>query len=164
MSLAEICRLIQDSPTGTAIRESIWVFPIVETLHVIGLSLSVGRSVLVDLRLIGARIGQLTPLQLMDRLSGWYLPGFALMFVTGALLFWSAAFSLYESPVFRWKLVFLAIAGLNAVLFETTVRPALRSPRTPTTVPPLARLVGWCSLVSWTTVIALGRLTAYRLG
>ena len=54
MSIADWCQAIQASQIGTSIRESALVFPLIETAHVIGLSLSVGIILLLDLRLVGA--------------------------------------------------------------------------------------------------------------
>src|SRR4051812_16014000 len=98
------------------------MFPLIESTHVMGLALSVGLILLVDLRLVGAGLRHATPLQLMTQLKPWYLTGFTCMFVTGGLLFWAEAFSCYESPSFRWKVAFLALAGMNAAAFELVYR------------------------------------------
>ena len=90
----------------------------VETAHVIGLSLSVGLILLLDLRLVGAGFRRVTPAQILSQLKPWYLAGFTGMLLSGALLFWSEAFSCYQSPSFRWKIAFLCLAGLNAAVFE----------------------------------------------
>src|SRR5579862_5471257 len=117
MSIAVWCQAIQASQIGTAIRESALVFPIVETAHVIGLSMSVGIIILLDLRLAGVGFRHAAPAQIIGQLKPWYLTGFAGMFLTGGLLFWSEAFNCYQSGAFRWKIAFLCLAGLNAAVF-----------------------------------------------
>ena len=121
MSLYEICQALQDSAVGTSIRESIWTFPIIETVHVLGLAVSVGILVMLDLRLVGAGMRDIRASDIMHKLKRWYLLGFAAMFGSGALLFWSEAEKCYRSPTFRIKLIFLALAGLNALFFEDQV-------------------------------------------
>jgi hypothetical protein len=74
------------------------------------------------------------------------------MFVTGSLLAWAEPIKLYNSVFFRWKLLFLAIAGLNALLFHYT-----------TLTPARGRLAGAVSIVSWICVIAAGRAIGYEL-
>lgn len=162
MSPLAICQAIQDSAIGTAIHESIWVFPIIESVHVLALSLSVGIIVMLDLRLIGAGMRHISITQIVGGLKPWYLTGFALMFASGALLFWSEAAKCYESNSFRFKILFLLLAGINAAIFEIRYKPTVNV--WDGNAPPAgARVVGWCSLVFWVGVIAFGRWTAYGM-
>ena len=89
------------------------------------------------------------------------MSGFGVMFLTGALLFWSHALSAYNSTAFRVKLVLLIFSGLNATIYHVTIYRKLdqwdASP-----IPPLqARLAGWTSLILWAGVITMGRIMAY---
>jgi hypothetical protein len=163
MSPLAICQAIQDSAIGTSIHESIWVFPIVESVHVLALSLSVGIIVMLDLRLIGAGMRHISVTQIVEGLKPWYLTGFALMFASGALLFWSEAAKCYLSGPFRFKMLFLLLAGLNAVLFEIRYKPTVNVWDGTGHTPAGAKVVGWCSLMFWVGVIALGRWTAYGM-
>lgn len=163
MSLYEICQFIQDSEIGTAIRESQIVFPVIESFHVLGLAVSAGAIVLLDLRLTGLGMRRVMPAQIMRRLKSWYLTGFAIMVLTGALLFWAEAEKLYRSPTFRWKLVFLVIAGLNAAYYEVKYVPKMDTWDGKSGLPAGAKMAGWCSLISWAAVIGFGRWTAYGL-
>ena len=163
MSVYEICQFIQDSQIGTAIRESQIVFPVVESIHVLGLAVSAGAIVLLDLRLTGLGMRHVMPGQIMHRLKPWYLTGFAIMMLSGALLFWAEAEKLYRSPTFRWKLVFLVIAGLNAAYYEVKYVPKMDGWDGKSSLPSGAKAAGWCSLISWAAVIGFGRWTAYGL-
>jgi hypothetical protein len=147
MSLYAICQALQDSAVGTSIRESIWTFPIIETVHVLGLAVSVG----------------IAASDIMHKLKRWYLAGFTAMFASGALLFWSEAEKCYRSPTFRIKMIFLALAGLNALFFEIKYVPTMKSWESSGVTPSGARLVGWFSLICWLGVVGFGRWTAYGM-
>lgn len=163
MTLYSLCQALQDTAIGTSIRESIWTFPIIETVHVLGLAVSVGILVMLDLRLIGAGIRYISASDVMVRLKPWYLSGFALMFASGGLLFWSEAAKCYRSDTFRIKLIFLALAGINAAFFEVKYKPVMDSWKDSTGIPKGAKMVGWVSLICWLAVIGFGRWTAYGM-
>jgi hypothetical protein len=86
------------------------------------------------------------------------------MFVTGALLFSSEAVKLYHSPAFRIKLVLLALAGLNALIFHLTIYRGVANWDPVAAVPVRARLTGLLSLAFWIAIIAAGRAIAYGSG
>ena len=161
MSLFDICQWLQDSTLGAALRGSRYVFPLVETSHVLGLAISVGLILVTDLRLVGAALTREPVADVMKQLRTWMLSGFLVMFVSGGLLFWSEAARLYDSPTFRAKLIFLFLAGVNALVFETTVGKSVVDWNT--IVPPRAKFAGWASLICWAGVIIFGRWTAYGL-
>jgi hypothetical protein len=163
MSIYDICVALHNSEIGTSIRESIWVFPIIETIHVLGVALSAGLILMLDLRLSGLGMRKVPAGEIMHRLKPWYLIGFAIMMISGALLFWSEAEKLYSSFTFRMKLVFLITAGLNALVFEILYTPKMAEWETKP-IPTGAKWAGWISLISWAAVIGYGRWTAYGLG
>jgi hypothetical protein len=162
MSPLEICHALQDSAFGTSLRESQFLFPLIETAHVLGLALSVGIILLTDLRLIGVAMARERVAEVTKQLKLSMLTGFAVMFVSGGLLFSCEAAKLYVSTPFRIKLTFLLVAGLNALLFETTIGRSVEYWKDP--IPPQAKLAGWISLLCWAAVIVFGRWTAYGLG
>jgi hypothetical protein len=163
MTLLDICQAIQDSAIGTSIRESIWTFPLIETVHVIGLGISVGILVLLDLRLVGAGIRHSSPSQIIQQLKGWYLGGFAAMIVSGLLLFWSEAARAYVSTTFRIKILFLVLSGINAAYYEFKYLPRSAGWDETGIIPKGAKMVGWFSLICWLVVIGFGRWTAYGM-
>lgn len=162
MSLAQLCQWLQDTPWGTGIRESTWVFPIIEGTHAIGIALSVGILLLMDLRLMGVLMRREPVSQISNQLMPWSLAGYALMFVTGLLLFWSQAVKAYGSIFFRIKLALLLLAGINALVFELTLRRSVAEWDTAETPPFRARLAGFLGLVLWAGVIVAGRTMAYN--
>jgi hypothetical protein len=118
---------------------------------------------LVDLRLLGLGLRGVPVTQLVRRIVPATLAGFGLMLVSGGLLFSSEAVKMYYSPAFRIKVVLLALAGLNALIFHGFVyRDAVHW--NPGSVPAGARLAGLLSLVFWIAIIAAGRAIAYAPG
>jgi hypothetical protein len=163
MSLSALCQWLQDTAWGTAIRESTWLFPIVEGTHVLALALSVGTLLIVDLRLAGVLMRREPVSRVSNQLMPWSAAGFAIMFFTGALLFWSQALKAYGSIFFRIKLLFLLLAGMNALVFELTLRRTIATWDTAETPPLRARMAGVLGIVLWAGVIAAGRTMAYNL-
>jgi hypothetical protein len=163
MSLFEICQMIENSQSSTALRESVWMFPICESSHVLGLAFSVGTVLWFDLRLMGASMRRYSISETFDYVKPWMFTGFGLMMISGALLFWSHALQCYASGYFRIKLVLLILAGINVLVFHSTIdRRRAEWDKAP--IPPMqARLTGLASVVLWLAIVAVGRLMAYTL-
>jgi hypothetical protein len=163
MFLLSICQWLDSTRLNTAMRTSNWFFPTFDVIHTLGIVLVAGTIMLLDLRLLGLALRSEPVAGIVERIVPWTLRGFALMFVTGALLFTSEAVKLYHSPAFRIKLVLLALAGLNALVFHQTVYRDAAS-WNQTAVPLRARLTGLLSLAFWIAIIAAGRAIAYGSG
>jgi len=149
MSISQLCQWLQDTPWGTGIRESTWVFPIIEGTHAIGIAFSVGILLVMDLRLMGVLMRREPVSQISNQLMPWSLGGFAIMFITGILLFWSQAMKAYGSVFFRIKLVLLVLAAVNALTFELTLRRNIVAWDTAEKPPFRARLAGFLGIVLW---------------
>jgi hypothetical protein len=161
LSLADLCQWLQDTSWGTGIRESVWVFPLIEGTHVMALALSVGTLLVMDLRLAGFLMRHERVSEVSNQLMPWSLVGFVIMFLTGGLLFWSQAVKAYGSIFFRIKLALLLLAGINALVFELTLRRTVPEWDTAEKPPFRARLAGLLGMVLWAGVIAAGRTMAY---
>jgi hypothetical protein len=158
-----IIHWMQNSDIGTGIRESIWLFPIVETTHVLALALSVGVLVWFDLRLMGWGMKHEPVSQIHKQVMPFAFVGFTIMILTGVLLFWSEAEKCYLSGFFRLKVLFLVLAALNAGIFELGTKKSIEDWDKYPVPPPKARRAGLISILSWTAVIVAGRATAYNL-
>lgn len=161
MTLADVCIAIGDSRIGTELRESLWVFPLLETLHVLALALMTGTIAIFDLRLLGVVLRGEAVAAVYRRVWPLVWIGTAVMMGTGALLFWAGAAKLYANPAFRWKLVLLVLAGLNPVLFHLGVGRTMSEWGPDVALPVRARLAGAASLLLWSGVIITGRAIAY---
>ncbi len=163
MSIQSICQAIQDSSIGSQLRESTYVWPAIEATHVLSLALSVGTIVLVDLRLIGATMRNEPVTDVIEQTQPWTIAGFALAFISGGILFWSEAGRLYPSYSFRFKMVCIALLGINALLFHSTIYKSIDQWNKWAVTPARARFAGWFGLIFWMVVIFCGRWTAYNL-
>jgi len=163
MTILEVCQAIQASAIGTGVRESVYLFPIVESTHVLGLSLSVGTVMWFDLRLLGKIMRHIPVSEVFHQLRPWMFAGFFTMLTTGSLLFSAVAADAYTNTYFRLKIILLLVAAANMLLFHSTI-DRRRSEWDKAPLPPLpARVAGLLSLVLWISVIIAGRLFAYAV-
>ncbi|MBS0349037.1 MAG: hypothetical protein JSR69_21535 [Proteobacteria bacterium] len=161
-SILELAQSIEGTRIGVAIAESALAFPIIEGIHLIGLSISVGLIFLTDLRLLGLFLRHVPLNDVLHHLRPYVLGGFAAIFISGGLLFWAEAATLVASPPFPFKLAFIVLGGLNALYFEFVIarQPAVQNAQHGA-LPANAQLAGLASLVLWTLVIICGRLIPY---
>jgi hypothetical protein len=157
------CVSLQNTAFATTLRESGYAYPLIEGTHVIGLALSVGTVMWFDLRLAGVALRQTPVSAVFSRLRPVMFIGFAVMFVTGGLLFSARASEAFASVYFRTKMLLLVLCGLNLAFFHATI-DRRRDTWDMTDPPPLqARVAGLVSLVLWFAIIAAGRIMAYNL-
>ncbi len=161
MSITELALRISESEGGTAIRESLILFPLIEGIHLLGLALSFGLIFFTDLRLIGVFLPQVPVSHILNQLRRWIFAGFGLTFLSGFLLFWAEADTMVENPAFLVKTVAVVIALINAVYFEITWGKRGAQWVDQPVAPAAARVAGWVSLSFWTTATVGGRLIPY---
>ena len=142
-------------------RESLWLFPALETLHLLGMIVLVGTIGAFDLRLLGWVMLRQRVSDLANRLLPWTWVGFAVQVITGALLFSSEAVKVYSNPAFRFKMLLILLAGLNALIFHLVVfrNVAAWDNREVTPVP--AKIAGLVSILLWIGIVAAGRFIGF---
>jgi uncharacterized membrane protein len=150
---------LQEGSVGQAMRQSPLLYPVVEILHIVGFALLVGAIIGLDLRLLGGA-RWLSAQGLARHLLRLAVGGFCLAAPMGALLFVTEAVALAQNTTFLAKLVLIALAGANAVLFHLGAWRGvagwdLERP------PAAARVAGAVSMSLWLAVLACGRLIAY---
>jgi hypothetical protein len=151
---------IENSSVASSIRQSIWVYPGIETVHIIGIVLLVGPAFMFDLRLLGFS-ARLPVTDLAHYLLPWSRLGLALVIPSGILLFITNATVLIVDPTFWLKMLLLVIAGFNVVLFHSVTFRSVHSWNKETLTPKTARLAAICSIIVWLAIITCGRLLAY---
>jgi hypothetical protein len=164
MFLLSICQWVDHTRLNAFLRQSNWAFPTLDTMHTLGIVLVAGAIMLVDLRLLGLGLRSVPVSQLVARIVPATLGGFGFMLLSGGLLFWSEAVKMYHSPAFRIKIVLLALAGLNALIFHRTIYRDVANWDPGRAAPARARLAGLLSLIFWIAIIAAGRAIAYAPG
>ena len=133
-------------------RVSVWLFPALEAVHLLGLSLLGGALLVVDLRLLGLGLVNQPIAQIARGAHAWLLAGLAVMISTGPLLFLSEAIKCYHSPSFRLKMTALPFA----LLYTFAVRERATR-RVDLATSGKSRLLATASLILWFTVAAAGR-------
>lgn len=149
---------LQGSALGTAVAETLWAYPLLETLHALGMAMLLGALGLINLRVLGYK-PELPLLGTRDLLPIAWL-GFTINAISGIALFTSDAIYFFSSYTFRIKLVLIVLAGINAVLLSRSIfhEPATRSDVVPTTA---AKWIAGLSLAFWVGAAIAGRLIAY---
>ena len=156
MSIKEACEWLQNLSFPSEISESTWLFPTIETVHVLALVLVIGSISMVDLRLLGLT-NRLRPVrEVMAQALPWTWGAFVAAAVAGALLFSSKAVTYYGDVPFRIKMACLALAGINMLCFHLRSfrRVALWDTGAP---PPAAKIAGGISLLLWIVIVGAGR-------
>ena len=162
MDLQQLAEFVRDTPSSTAIRESILMFPIIEGLHLLGIGVSAGAIAISDLRMAG-KIFRKEPISdVFNGIAPWMIVGFILMTITGLLLMWSEPTRCYESIWFRYKVLFLFLGGANAGIYHATIwrrRAVWDKDADP---PAQVKFTAWASILIWSLVIITGRTMAYN--
>lgn len=160
--ILDMCRWLEGTSVSVHIRESVWTYPVIESVHVLGLSLFMGLLLLWDLRLVGLTLRKVPISRMWRGLFPWIGLGAAIMIVSGLLLFWSDPVRFYANVFFRVKVVALALALANAMAFHFGIERSLVNWDTAARPPRAARVAGAVSIVLWATIVVVGRLVAYN--
>jgi hypothetical protein len=147
--------------TVAAMMKTKWGWPIAESVHFIGLCLLAGAIFLFDLRLLGFARG--ISIRALHKLVPWGLFGYGLTIITGMLFVLTEPDQYIYNPSFHLKVLFMAVAGLNASAFYVTSWRRATAPGAPADAPRLAKIIAAASICLWIGVIVAGRLiTFYR--
>ena len=150
---------LQGSWVGATVAETLWGYPLLETMHTIGMAMLIGSLGLINLRVLGYKpelplinARQLLPL-------AWI--GFTLNAISGSLLFTSSAVEFFNSYTFRIKMTLIVLGGINAALLAQRVFKEAAAGTAP--VPPSTgtKWIAATSLLFWFGAICAGRLVAY---
>jgi hypothetical protein len=163
MTAPGFLELLAETPFSRYLRESLWAYPIVETVHVLTLCLFLGFTLLLDLRLLGLALRRVPASEAVRRLEPGMALGFAVMLATGGLLFAGDPVKFYGSVFLRIKLGMIVLGGVNLGLFRATVFRGVSQWDRAGTPPARARAAAIISIALWCGVAAMGRAIAYLL-
>lgn len=151
--LFQIFQWIENTGLGEAIRESKWLFPVIESVHLLGLAVIGGAVLVVDLRLAGFGLRRQPLRQMATDVQPWLIGSLLVMLISGILLFTSEATKCYYHEAFWIKMASL----LLAILFTFTIRRSVTQ-ADPERIGPLrSRLVAVVSVALWSGVGIGGR-------
>jgi hypothetical protein len=163
MSLARFLEWLYRTGFSAALRETTLAEPIIESVHVLTLTLFLGLSVLLDLRLLGVLLRRKRVSEVLAQLNPLLIAGFSVMIVTGVLLFCGDPVAFYSTTFFRVKMIMLILAGINVLVFNRTVGRRVTEWDEDVIPPAGAKVAAILSLVLWAGIIAAGRGIAYAL-
>jgi hypothetical protein len=162
VSLLRIVEWLGNTSWSIELHESRYVFLLVLMIHVLTLSVFVGTAVMIDLRLLGKTMTRVPVSQVVARLLPWSELGFAVMVVTGTLLFYAAPLNRYENIFFRVKMGALVLAVVNVWWFRRTAYRRVHEWDLDPIPPRRVRMVGALSLILLALIITAGRMMAYQ--
>ena len=155
--ITEFLAWLESSNLADSIRTSGYLFAIIESVHVIGLTMVFGTIAIVDLRLLGVASTRRRFTRMASDILKWTWAAFALAAATGSLLFITNAAVYYHNFYFRTKMVLLALTGVNMLIFNLTAGRSVHRWDQDQATPPAGRTVAIVSLVLWTSIIFCGR-------
>jgi hypothetical protein len=151
-----------DSSWSTSLHESRYAYDLIESVHVWTLCLFFGLTVMFDLRLLGWAMKGVPVSEVSRRLLPWTILGFVIMVISGGLLFSAIPLRSYQSLFFRAKMLMLALAGVNVLIFHSGVYQRVEKWDLAILPPRPARVAGALSLVLWVGIVLAGRMIAYN--
>ncbi|WP_448693715.1 DUF6644 family protein [Pseudomonas rhizophila] len=151
---------LEGSSLALAMRGELWLYPLVEVVHIIGFSLLVGAVVMFDLRVLGVS-KDIAVTALARHLLPWALAALLLIVPAGLMMFSAHPHDFAGNDVFILKLCLIAAAGLNALVFHLGIYRAVSQWNTASAAPGLAKAQAVLSVAIWFTVVLCGRLLAY---
>jgi hypothetical protein len=162
MLLSHACEWLASTRGSIALHESLYMYPLVESIHVLTLCVFVGLAAMLDLRLLGLTLRRVPVSEVVSRLQPWMVAGFIVMIATGCLLFYAIPVRSFHNIFFRLKICMLILTGLNAWVFHARVYRRTPDWDLDPHVPRRARVAATVSLVLWAIIIVSGRMIAYN--
>jgi hypothetical protein len=159
--VGEWCARLEASSLSVRIRESQYFWWYIEGGHLMALAVMLGPAMMLDLRLLGVLWTKDPVSKVEARFLPITLAGFLIVISTGLVLFISEPVKCYESPYFRVKMCLILAAGINALVFHSTIDRRRDEWDKVLPTPTGARIAGILGLLIWTAVIFAGRYMAY---
>ena len=142
-----------------AFMNSTWGWPVIESLHFLGLCLLIGTVGVFDLRMLG--IGKGIDYAELHKLVPFGVAGYLLNVITGKMFLSTAPDQYLFNPAFQTKLFFMLIAGINMLVFYATTVNQVKNTNGQLALSSRAKIIGAISLLSWCVIITCGRLITY---
>ncbi len=152
--LVHFFRWLGSTRAASALNDSEWLFPMVESIHIAGLAVLIGTIAIVDFRLLGLTLRSQPVSQIARSLKPWTLAGIAIMLTTGPLMLSAEPERGYGNPAFAFKMACLALALLTHFAVHNRVTRSERSGAG-------GRVAACLSLALWTGVVLGGRAIAF---
>jgi hypothetical protein len=159
--ISDLTTWLERSSLGVAIAESEWMFPTIETVHVIAIALVVGSIVALDLRLLGLAWQKRSVTEVAEDVLPLTWVCFVIAVIAGGLMFVSAARKYTYDLPFQLKMGLLVLAGVNMAIFHAFAYARVGSWNHQTITPHGARIAAALSLLFWISIVGCGRLVGF---
>jgi hypothetical protein len=157
MNIAELLASLEATNFATTIRNSLYIFPFIEAVHVIGITLVFGTIAIIDCRLLGIASARRPFMNVAADVMKWTWAAFLLSVVTGLMMFTTNPVVYYHNFYFRAKMLLLLLAGINMLIFELTAGRSVHEWNKNDSAPRAGKAAAVLSLLLWTGVIFVGR-------
>jgi hypothetical protein len=155
----DLAAWIEGTQVSKALFDTSWLWPLCESLHFVGLTLLIGGAGFLDLRLLGFFRG--VAIADVKAFMPFAIGGFAINAATGALFLVMQPHLYVTSAIWWYKVGFIALAGLNAMFFETRLSQQALDLDPDAETTPGMKLIGGLSLFSWFAALYCGRMLPY---
>jgi hypothetical protein len=163
LTLQSVFEWLQGWPLSTAIRQSSWLFPTIECVHVIAITLIVGSVMIVDLRVLGLTSQRKSVLELSMEVLPWTWGLFVVAAISGSMLFAAKATAYFNDAPFRIKMLLILAAGVNMLVFHFGPFRSISRWDLGAPAPLMAKLCCGLSLTFWILVVAAGRMIGFTI-
>ena len=160
MPIGSFLQWLENTDFSSALRDSTWAEPVVETIHVLTLTVFLGFTVLLDSRLLGIAMRHKQVSEVFKELNPPMIGAFFMMLATGILLFCGDPVAFYGTIFFRAKMIMLILALANILILSSTLGRHVGEWEQNPNTPAMAKLAAVLSLVLWAAIIAAGRAVA----
>jgi hypothetical protein len=160
-SITAFLEWLNESPLAVTIRESVWVFPIIESIHVIALVIVLGSIARLDLRLLGFASRDRPVTEVADEMLPWTWSSFVVASICGVLLYVGNPIRYLDISYFGIKMGLLVLAGINMLVFQLLISRNIGEWDTRAIPPTAARVSAGLSLGFWVSIVFLGRFVGF---
>ncbi len=150
---------LQNTPVAIFVAETLWAYPLLETLHTLGMAMLLGTLGLINLRVLGYKPA-LSLFGTRDLLPIAWI-GFTVNAASGLLLFTSDAVNFFASNTFRVKILLIVLAGINAAILSRRLYAEGGAEVGVGNGEATLKLLAGSSLVFWVVAVICGRIYAY---
>lgn len=157
-----LLKTLEDTSLASGIRHSLYIFPFMEAIHVIAISLVFGTITVIDLRILGVASTNRSFARMSDEMLKWTWVAFVFAALSGVVMFVTNARVYFHNTAFQIKMVLLVAAAINMGIFHLTeAREAHRWDTGKHAIPRGAKLAGFLSMLLWVAVIGAGRVIGF---
>ena len=162
--LLSFVQWLQFTAFFTYLRGSAYVYPVIMSLHMVGIAFFGGMILMTDMRLLGLAMTDRSVTDVVNQFRVWKRVGFCIMVTMGALLASSEAEKYTPNPFFWAKMASLVLVAVHALVFKPRVYDNTAAIDSAPSLPMRAKLAGALSLIIWFSVLSNGRLIGYWEG